>query len=51
MSYIYSIILDALVVVCAIQAGANYIITRDKKFLQSESSVSLMTTDDFLRKI
>jgi predicted nucleic acid-binding protein len=42
---------DALVIVCAIQAGANYIITRDKKLLQSESSVPIITTDDFLRKI
>jgi len=39
---------DALVVVCAGNVNADYIITRDDKFLQVDSSVKLINPKDFI---
>ena len=39
---------DALVAVCAKKANADYIITRDEKLLSEESSVAIVSPDDFL---
>jgi predicted nucleic acid-binding protein len=39
---------DALVVVCAQKANADYIVTRDDKFLKAESPVKLITPKEFL---
>ena len=39
---------DALVVVCAQNAGADYIITRDAQFLRAISSVKLISPKDFI---
>jgi predicted nucleic acid-binding protein len=36
---------DALVAVCAKKAGVDYIVTRDEKFLQSNSPVQLISLD------
>jgi predicted nucleic acid-binding protein len=40
---------DALVAVCAQKANADYIITRDNKFLHTVSSVQAITPSDFLK--
>jgi predicted nucleic acid-binding protein len=42
---------DALVVVCAQKAGADYIVTRDEKFLQAASPVKLITPKDFMNTL
>jgi predicted nucleic acid-binding protein len=34
---------DAPVVICAIKANANYIVTRDEKFLQADSPIAIIT--------
>ena len=39
---------DALVVVCAQRAGADYIVTRDEEFLSVESPVKLISPKDFV---
>jgi len=39
---------DALVTVCAKKANADYIITRDEKFLTEASSVTIVSPDEFL---
>ena len=39
---------DALVVVCAQRINADYIITRDEKFLAAVSPVKLITPKDFI---
>ena len=39
---------DALVVVCAQNAGADYIVTRDDKFLRVDSRVKLISPKDFI---
>ena len=41
---------DALVVICAEKACADYIITRDDKFLTQASLVELITPDRFIAK-
>ena len=41
---------DALVVTCAKKANANYIITRDDKFLTCDTAVNLITPMDFISK-
>jgi len=41
---------DALVAVCAKKAGADYIITRDEKFLTELSSVKTISPNDFIVK-
>jgi len=40
---------DALVVVCAQKAKADYIITRDEKFLTNASTVKTISPNDFAR--
>ena len=40
---------DALVVICAKKALADYIVTRDEKFLQLETSVSLILPSNLLK--
>jgi len=42
---------DALVVACATKAKADYILTRDEKFLKDSSPVSIVSPDDFLAKL
>jgi predicted nucleic acid-binding protein len=42
---------DALVAVCAQKAGADYIITRDDKFLCGGSAVKAITPGEFLAKL
>jgi len=39
---------DALVMVCAQKVGADYIVTRDDKFLRAASPVKLITPKDFV---
>ena len=39
---------DALVVVCAQNAGADYIVTRDVQFLRTDSTIKLITPKDFI---
>lgn len=39
---------DALVIVCAQKVNADYIVTRDEKFLQSTSSIKLVTPKIFV---
>ena len=41
---------DALVVTCAKKANANYIITRDDKFLLCDTAVKLIAPSDFVSK-
>jgi len=41
---------DALVAVCAQKSGADYIITRDEKFLTYASSVRTISPSDFVMK-
>jgi predicted nucleic acid-binding protein len=41
---------DALAVICAQKANADYIITRDAQFLQTASPVKLIPPKDFLNK-
>jgi predicted nucleic acid-binding protein len=41
---------DALVTVCAAKAKVDCIVTRDEKFLQSNSSVPLIDPEVFLKK-
>jgi predicted nucleic acid-binding protein len=41
---------DALVAVCAQKAGADYIITRDEKFLTEPSPVKTISPNDFVVK-
>ena len=41
---------DALVIICAQNAKADYIITRDDKLLHSVSQVMLVTPKDFVSK-
>ena len=40
---------DALVAVCAKKAKADYIITRDEKFLNADSQVKIITPTELLR--
>jgi predicted nucleic acid-binding protein len=40
---------DALVSACAKKAGADYIISRDDKFLQGDSPVKVIEPKDFLK--
>jgi len=42
---------DSLVVVCAQKANADYIITRDEKFLRAGSPVKLITPKDFIASL
>ncbi|MDR1558226.1 MAG: PIN domain-containing protein [Clostridiales bacterium] len=42
---------DALVMVCAEKAKADYIVTRDEEFLHSSSSVPLISPEVFLEKL
>jgi len=42
---------DALVSVCAEKAGADYIISRDDKYLHNNSPVKVITPKDFLMEI
>ncbi|MDR0314562.1 MAG: PIN domain-containing protein [Oscillospiraceae bacterium] len=42
---------DALVVVCAKKAGVDFIVTRDEAFLREESSVPIISPDEFLKKL
>ena len=42
---------DALVVVCAQKVNANYIITRDEKFLSSISPIKLISPKDFVNTL
>jgi predicted nucleic acid-binding protein len=39
---------DALVVACAQKADADYIVTRDDKFLQADSPVKIIAPDEFM---
>ena len=39
---------DALVVICAKKANADYIVTRDKEFLQIHSPIPTISPDDLL---
>jgi len=39
---------DALVVACAKRAGIDYIVTRDERFLASDSAVHLISSENFL---
>ena len=39
---------DALILICAKKAGADYIVTRDKMLLQTKATISIITPDDFL---
>ena len=39
---------DALVVACAKKANADYIVTRDDKFLLADSMVKIITPDEFV---
>ena len=39
---------DAVVVICAQKANADYIITRDEKFLQEGSPIKAITAKDFI---
>ena len=41
---------DALVVICGIKAGMDYIVTRDEEFLQVESLIPLISPDKILEK-
>ena len=41
---------DALVVICGMKAGMDYIVTRDEKFLQVESPIPLISPDKILEK-
>ena len=41
---------DALVVVCGMKAGMDYIVTRDEEFLQAESPIPLISPDKILGK-
>jgi predicted nucleic acid-binding protein len=42
---------DALAAVCAAKANADYIVTRDEKFLQSDSPVPLISPGKFLERM
>ena len=42
---------DALVSACAEKAGADYIISRDDKYLRDNSPVKVITPKDFLLKL
>jgi predicted nucleic acid-binding protein len=42
---------DALVAVCADKAGADYIMTRDEKFLKTASAVKAITPQDFIASL
>lgn len=42
---------DALVAVCAEKANVDYIVTRDEKFLQSDSPVPLISPGKFLERL
>jgi len=39
---------DALVAVCAQKAGADYIVTRDDKFLRDKSQVKIITPKELI---
>lgn len=39
---------DALVVICAQKAGADYIVTRDERFLQNKSLVKVINPKNLL---
>ncbi len=41
--------IDALVAVCAQKAGADYIVTRDDKFLRDDSPVKAITPKELLQ--
>ncbi|MDR0308898.1 MAG: PIN domain-containing protein [Coriobacteriales bacterium] len=42
---------DALVVVCAKKVEANYIISRDEKFLRDDSPVKVIEPKDYIKKL
>ena len=42
---------DALVVVCARKAGADFIVTRDEKFLKTVSPAAIISPDRLLEKL
>jgi predicted nucleic acid-binding protein len=42
---------DALVVICGKNAGADFIVTRDKNFLKIESLVPVLSPDKLLERI
>ncbi|MDR2671050.1 MAG: PIN domain-containing protein [Oscillospiraceae bacterium] len=42
---------DALVAVCAAKAKVDYIVTRDEKFLQSNSPIPLISAEALLEKL
>jgi predicted nucleic acid-binding protein len=42
---------DALVSACAKKAGADYIISRDDKYLRDDSPVKVIEPKDFLKKL
>jgi predicted nucleic acid-binding protein len=41
---------DAIITVCALKMGVDYIISRDKAFLNTDSLVSVITPREFLEK-
>ena len=41
---------DALVVICGMKAGMDYIVTRDEEFLQAKSPIPLISPDKMLEK-
>ena len=42
---------DALVVICGKKAGADYIVTRDEIFLQTESPIPIISPEKLLEKL
>lgn len=42
---------DALIAVCAQKIGADYIVSRDKEFINAETKVQVITTSELLKKI
>ena len=42
---------DALVVICGMKAGIDYIVTRDEEFLKAESPIPLISPDRMLEKL
>jgi predicted nucleic acid-binding protein len=42
---------DALVVICGKNAGADFIVTRDEKFLKMESPVPVLSPDKLLERL
>ena len=42
---------DAVVAVCANKARADYVVTRDKKFLKSNAPVAVIAPDELIEKL